>query len=156
MFKKPRAWEPSWCDCFITKPCRNAHKRTHVPTCSCALKSHKKGSKPSEPRMKWWMSGPVDMRGPWQLFSITPRGVTIFTWTTYWGRKQPNQHFLETKIVVDFLPQIYKFWQNILIWISCVPHAWRHFITNTVSTTFWRWGQSPQNLLIISFLTTVH
>lgn len=38
---------------------------------------------PSEPIMKWCMSGPVDMRGPRQLFSITPLGVTIFICTTW-------------------------------------------------------------------------
>lgn len=76
MFRGPTAWEPAWCYSFITT---QAHTCT---TCSCVVKSNEEGDKPSEPMMKWWMSGPVDMRGPTQLFSITPRGVTIFMWTT--------------------------------------------------------------------------
>ena len=38
--------------------------------------------------MKWWRSGPVDILGTWQLREISPRGVTIFTCTTWTARKQ--------------------------------------------------------------------
>lgn len=40
-------------------------------------------SVPSEPRMKWWMSGPQEMRGTVHDFSITPLGVTILQLTSY-------------------------------------------------------------------------
>ena len=40
---------------------------------------------PSDPRMKWWISGPEDIRGTWHDFSSTPFGVTSFTCTT-WGQ----------------------------------------------------------------------
>ncbi len=48
-------------------------------------------SVPSEPSMKWCMSGPVDVRGPRQLFSITPLGVTIFIRTT-WEHMRSQVH----------------------------------------------------------------
>jgi len=38
---------------------------------------------PSDPMMKWWISGPVDILGTWQLFWITPLGDTIVTCTNY-------------------------------------------------------------------------
>lgn len=114
MFKMPRAWDPSWSSCFITKLCRKAHKpraayEVHARPCSDILKSHEKGSKPSEPMMKWWMSGPVDMRGPWQLFSITPCGVTIFTCTTYENQKSMKNSNPTTllKRLIDFLSHFF-------------------------------------------------
>ena len=39
-------------------------------------------SVPSEPRMKWWMSGPIEFLGPWNDFSTVPRAVTILIRTT--------------------------------------------------------------------------
>lgn len=43
---------------------------------------------PSDPIIKWWISGPVDMRGTWQFFSTIPLGVTIFIWITCLNNKQ--------------------------------------------------------------------
>lgn len=43
---------------------------------------HLKMSLPSDPKMMWCMSGPEDIRGTWQLFSMTPRGVTNLTCTS--------------------------------------------------------------------------
>ncbi len=37
---------------------------------------------PSEPIIKWCISGPDDILGTWQLFWMTPRGDTILTCTT--------------------------------------------------------------------------
>lgn len=38
---------------------------------------------PSEPKITWCKSGPLEIRGPWQLFCRTPFGVTKVTWTIY-------------------------------------------------------------------------
>ena len=62
-----------------------AKKNIFIINCASVfniLYSPYKAHLPSDPRMKWWMSRPDDRRGTWQLFSITPLGVTNFIWTT--------------------------------------------------------------------------
>jgi len=130
-----------------------SHTRAYVPTCRGVLKLHEKGSKPSEPMMKWWMSGPVDMRGPWQLFSMTPRGVTIFMWTTCSQKRATQQTLFNNNMqtVVSFSFTALQMLTKNIMWI--LPYV-QHVSELVLWPIPFRVKCEVQLLLIISFLMT--